>query len=151
MHGAGPERPADLELVRIAIVPDGAFGVLLAEGLPTLPTGLVSLERTYPLCPEVPRGPQLVKVPPGRYVCYRNTYRAGGYETYEISGVPGHSHILFHKGNVEDDSEGCILLGQRFGLVRGCPGVLESAIAHGVFMRLMHDRSSFDLRVRAVT
>ncbi len=151
MDGAGPERPADLELLRIAVTPEGAFGVLLAEGLPTLPTGLVSLERTYPLCPEVPRGSQLVKIPGGRYVCSRTTYHAGGYETYEVTGVPGCSRILFHKGNVEDDSEGCILLGQRFGLIRGYPGVLESAIAHGVFMRLMHDRPSFDLLMRAVT
>ena len=145
--GSGSERPADLELVRIAIKPEGAFGVILAEGLPS---GLVSLERTYPEYGLDPQGPQYVKIPAGRYLCRRTQFHAGGYETYEVTGVIGHSRLLFHRGNVEADTEGCILLGQRFGFVRGSTGILESALAFAVFLRLTAGRSSFEFEVRTV-
>ncbi len=144
--GSGSERPADIELVRVSVAPEGAFGVVLIDGVPP---GLVTLERTYPTDDIRPRGPQYVKIPAGRYLCRRTTFQRGGYETYEVTGVVGHDRLLFHRGNVEGDSEGCILLGQRFGLVRGQPAVLESAIAFAVFMSLVGYRQSFDLAVRA--
>lgn len=145
--GSGTERPADLELVRVAVQPEGAFGVLLAAGLPS---GLVTLERTYPTDDLRPRGPQYIKIPAGRYLCRRTFYNGGGYETYEVTDVIGHSRLLFHRGNIEADTEGCILLGQRFGLVRGSIGVLDSALAFATFLRLTSGRSSFELEVRAV-
>ncbi len=145
--GSGSERPADLELVRVCVAPDGAFGVLLVDGVPA---GPVTLERTYPLLESRPRGPcQYVKIPAGRYRCERTTYHAGGYETFEVTGVVGHDRLLFHRGNVEGDSEGCILLGQRFGLLRGAPAVLDSTLAFATFMAMMGERKSFDLLVRA--
>jgi hypothetical protein len=56
--------------------------------------------------------------------------------------------LLFHLGNVEDDSEGCVLLGQRFGMLRGRPGVLQSGLAFAEFMASMGFRESFGLSVR---
>jgi hypothetical protein len=35
-------------------------------------------------------------------------------ESWEVQNVPGRTDILFHAGNDEDDSEGCILLGFGF-------------------------------------
>jgi hypothetical protein len=32
--------------------------------------------------------------------------------TFEITGVPGHTGILFHMGNYNQDSDGCVLLGE---------------------------------------
>ncbi len=145
--GSGSEQAADLELVRVCVAPEGCFGVILVEGLPC---GLVTAERTYPTDELHPRGPeQYVKIPAGRYACRRTRYERGGYDTYEVTGVVGHSRLLIHKGNTELDSEGCILLGQRFGLVRGAPAVLESAIAFAVFLRLVRDAETFALVVRA--
>ena len=142
--GSASER-ADIELVRVAVAPDGCFGVLLIDGIPA---GPVTLERTYPLVESRPRGPQFVKVPPGRYRCERTRYYAAGYDTYEVTGVLGHSRLLFHAGNVEVDSEGCILVGLRFGQMDTRPGVLSSRLGMAEFMRLTHGRSSFDLLVR---
>lgn len=39
------------------------------------------------------------------------------------------SAVLIHAGNVDDDTLGCILVGQRRGVVRGEPGVLDSVKA----------------------
>ena len=135
---------ADLELVRISVQPEGAFGVLLKAGLPL---GPVTVERTYPLKDSAPRGPQLVKIPPGSYRCERTRYHKGGYDTFEVMGVVGHSRLLFHLGNSETDSEGCVLLGQRFGPYQGT-GILQSRLGFAEFMSFMGSRPSFHLEVR---
>lgn len=45
-----------------------------------------------------------------KYVCKRvNSPRFG--VTFEIIDVDGRTHILFHAGNDEDDTSGCVLLG----------------------------------------
>jgi hypothetical protein len=142
--GSGSER-ADLELVRVAVAPDGCFGVLLIDGIPA---GPVTLERTYPLAESRPGGPQFVKIPAGRYRCERTTFYRGGYESYEVTGVLGHSRLLFHQGNDEGDTEGCILVGSRFGWLGSRPAVLDSRNGFSEFMRLAHGRSGFDLLVR---
>lgn len=143
--GSASER-ADIELVRVAIAPEGCFGVLLIDGVPA---GPVTIERTYPLVESRPRGPQFVKIPSGRYRCVRTMYHRGGYESFEVTGVLGHSRLLWHAGNVEEDSEGCILVGQRFGFLSGRPCVISSRLAFGEFMRLTGGRQSFDLLVRS--
>ena len=132
-------------MVRVSVQPEGAFGVLLRDGIPF---GPVSCERTYPLADSTPRGPQFVKIPPGRYRCVKTRYHKGKYDTFEVTGVTGHSRLLFHLGNSELDSEGCILLGQRFGMDRGTPKVLQSGLAFGEFMSSMGYRAAFDLEVR---
>lgn len=56
-------------------------------------------------------------VQPGRtYECVRgmHTHEDGTqYETFEITGVAGHSGLLFHAGNFQKDSKGCTLCGER--------------------------------------
>ena len=148
MEAAAATKQAELEileLVRIGILPAGAFGVLLWQ---RQPTGLVTLERTYPLDQVHPEGPQFVKIPAGRYRCVRTVYFRGNYDTYEVTGVLGHSRMLFHAGNVEADTEGCILVGQRFGLVGLAMGVLNSRLGFAELMQLVGDRPAFDLLVR---
>lgn len=55
------------------------------------------------------------KLPSGVYKCVKGEHRlahmASTFETYEITNVPGHTNILFHTGNYNNDSEGCVLLG----------------------------------------
>lgn len=53
------------------------------------------------------------KIPAGQYTCEFGPHRlhSGPISTYEVKGVPGHKGILFHVGNTQKDSEGCILLG----------------------------------------
>ena len=90
-----------VELIRVAVLPEGAFGVLKVHGRPVA----LALERTYENLE--------VKIPAGAWRCAPTTYHKGGYATWEIL-VPGHSRLLFHRGNYEADSEGCILVGRAF-------------------------------------
>lgn len=57
------------------------------------------------------------KLQAGTYTCKRSMHRLHGmtqdFETFQIMDVPGHSNILFHWGNYNDDSDGCVLLGRR--------------------------------------
>lgn len=128
------------DLVRGAIHPDGAFGMLVQDGLPFA----LTLERTYGEQLE----PQALKIPPGLYVCRRRAYNRGGYDSYEITGVDGHTLLLFHKGNLEHDSDGCVLLGRRLGLLGGSPAILESSQAFADFMRRTAGRDAWQLRIR---
>jgi hypothetical protein len=56
-------------------------------------------------------------IPAGAYVCLRDFFRRGGYETFEVTGVEGRERILFHRGNTEEDSDGCILIASRLGVL----------------------------------
>ena len=141
MPETGKRTEPDLELVRVSIQPEGCFGVLLVAGLPA---GPVTLERTYPLTASAPRGPQLVKIPPGRYRCARSYFHRGGYDSYEVTGVIGHDQLLFHIANEELDLDGCIGVGQRFSRF----AIRESRLGFAQFMQLMGGRQSFDLLVR---
>lgn len=56
-------------------------------------------------------------IPTGSYVCRRVQSPKFG-ETFEVTDVPGRSHILFHALNTEEGTKGCI------GVCKGM-GVLE--------------------------
>lgn len=136
-----PLPPARFRLDRLAILPEGAFGVLSHAGLPFA----VTLERTYPFA----GGRQMVKIPPGRHACTPTTFHGGKptpYATFEIL-VPGHARLLFHRGNVEDDSEGCVLVAESYGVLQERAAILASAEGFKEFMRLT-DSQPFDLEVR---
>lgn len=136
-----PDGP-ELDLVRVS--PNnsaGAFGVLMEGRNPFA----VTLERTYDHTGRLQR----VKIPPGRWVCRRTHFYRGGYDTYEVP-VPGYSRLLFHKGNVEDDSEGCILVAQRYGVLNGQPAILNSGVAFADFMRRTTGQPEVILTVREV-
>ena len=59
------------------------------------------------------------KLPNGTYLCVRGMHQLEGmhkqFETFEITNVPGHTGILFHVGNFNNDSDGCVLLGDMIG------------------------------------
>jgi uncharacterized protein DUF5675 len=114
---------ARLELRTVALLNEGAFGVLKWHGRPFA----VSLERTFDNL--------RVVVPSGIHRCFRTFYIRGGYPTFEVE-VPGHRRVLFHQGNVEDDSEACILVAESFGELSGRTAVLDSRGGFSEFMRL---------------
>jgi hypothetical protein len=74
-------------------------------------------------------------------------YHRGGYESFEITGVVGHSRLLFHILNREIESEGCVGVGLKFSPFE--PAILESRRGFELFMSLVHGQPSFDLNVRA--
>jgi len=133
-------QPAALfSIVRVAIRRDGAFGVLLFSGYPFA----VSLERTY----DVVGDRHFVKIPPGRYRCVATWYNTGRYRTFEIL-VPGHSRILFHKGNISSDADGCVLVAESYAVFSGMPGIGDSAGGFREFMAKADSRQGFDLEVK---
>jgi hypothetical protein len=90
-----------VELLRVAVLPEGAFGVLKVDGRPVA----LALERTYKNLE--------VKIPAGSWRCVPTVYHKGRYPTWEIL-VPGHSRLLFHRGNWETDLDGCIAVARSF-------------------------------------
>lgn len=72
-------------------------------------------------------------IPDGTYLCRPRFFNAGGYPAIEISGVPGRTTILFHRGNVATDVRGCVVVGAQLGVLAGELAVLNSAAAWSPF------------------
>lgn len=112
-----------LTLQRLVVEDFGALGVLKTSTANGEPERILTctLERTYRTAADAgvaqryerPAGPQFVKVQHGLWTCQRSWFARGGYRTFEVM-APGHSQIKFHKGAIEEHSEGCILLGMAF-------------------------------------
>lgn len=65
------------------------------------------------------------------------------FTTFEVTNVPGHTGILFHWGNSEGDSSGCILLGEyRTGSM-----VFKSKKAFEHFMTKLIGINEFELEI----
>ena len=128
----------DLMLKRVDHREWGIYGVLIG------PTGpfIVTLE-----LPWMDNAQRVSAIPAGVYVCKRvQSPRFGN--TFEVTGVPGRSHILFHAGNSTADSLGCILTGTTFdptGGMDGKQGVTGSKMAWDELMDLQRDVDVFTL------
>lgn len=133
----------NLILRRSSFTSAGIFGALFDEQGNLL---FRTLEHAYP----APKG-FLPKVPIGEYICTRGMHRLEGmvkdFETFEIENVPGHSDILFHTGNVNADSAGCVLLGNVIANTR----LLESRKAFDKFISLTTGLATFNLTVKGDT
>jgi Family of unknown function (DUF5675) len=65
-------------------------------------------------------------IPTGTYTCAPHN-SSDHPNTWELLDVPGRDAVLIHNGNAaEEDSKGCILVGDRFGVIDGFPAVLNS-------------------------
>lgn len=95
-------------------------------------------------------GSYLPKVLPGTYKCVRGQHQLAHMDkpflTFEITGVSGHTNILFHKGNYNDDSEGCVLLGTSITKA-GSWMLSSSAPMFNKFMQLQNNINEFTLTV----
>ena len=88
------------------------------------------------------------KIPNGVYTCVRGPHRlaSGPLEAFEVTGIEGHSGIIFHVGNFNADSKGCILVGER-ALDRPTMVTNSREIFHK-FMDIQSDINEFKLTVR---
>ena len=92
-------------------------------------------------------------VPCGTFKCVRGKHRLHGMnedlETFEITGVPGHTGLLFHIGNYPQiESEGCELVGRTLcGTVKGMM-VVDSRSAFVEFMQSFDGIDEFLLMVQ---
>lgn len=127
-------------LIRVAYIADGTFGVLLDEGVPFC----LTLEREWN---DNKRGESCI--PAGTYICRRVQSPKFG-DTFEVCDVPGRSHILFHIGNIEDDSHGCILTGEMYEKYKGKIAVLASGRGYKEFKERTHFLMEFELEIKNV-
>lgn len=123
-----------LEVKTVAVLSDGCFSVLLWEGRPFA----VSVERTFD------SGQPIIQA--GMYQCTRSHFNRGGYDTFEIE-VQGHDRILFHRGNTEEDSIGCVCIAEKFGILNDKTAVLESVEGFTEFMNKTTGLDSFNMEV----
>lgn len=104
-------------LTRTSYTPQGTFGVLHdAKG--------------YPLCltleePWKDNQQKISCIPVGVYRCV--THNGSKFKNvWRLENVKDREAVLIHAGNTLDDTEGCILVGARFGMVNGKRAVLDS-------------------------
>lgn len=129
----------NLTLIRVSRHEDGTFGVLLHQN--DAPFAL-TLEREW-----LDNRSEVSCIPEGTYICRRVMSPKFG-ETFEVTGVPGRSHILFHTGNVEDDSKGCILVGEQFENFNGKVAILSSKKGFGELMEKFKGIDEFTLSIK---
>ena len=139
----------ELILKRVLWTDDGVIGVLLSGSAPIC----VTLEEEWK---DNERG--ISCIPTGSYLCQLTRTEHHGI-TYEVQGVQNRSAILFHPGNTEADTEGCILLGKEFGYIKEADedtgiveqqlAVLRSKEAYAYFMSVLNGAQTFALHIRA--
>ncbi len=117
------------ELVRLEKSDQGLIGVLRFDGV----VFCMTLE------------PDTTFLKQGSYHCQR-FHGEKWTDTFEIE-VPGHTAVLFHAGNVEADSKGCVLLGSTVGKLKGDRAVLNSGDTFKRFLEVTKDQEFFTLFV----
>ena len=88
-------------------------------------------------------------IPAQQYICQR--YTSPKYpDTFQVLNVPDRDNVLFHAGNFDDDTKGCILLAQHFGKIRGERAVLNSGNTFKSFLAIMAGIKDFHLTIREI-
>ena len=130
----------DLVLNRLERQSQGVFSTLVGTST------LYTCEHAY----QDPAGNWFAKVANGIYTCVRGMHTLDGvhwFSTFEITGVVGHTGILFHSGNTEMDSDGCVLLGLGFSTLNGMKDVYSSVAGFAAFSSWQAGCDSFQLTV----
>ena len=84
-------------------------------------------------------------IPKGSYKCA--PYSSAKYpDVYEVLNVPDRTYILFHWGNYERNTRGCILLGLGSAMMSGEPAIQSSRNGVEYFKELIGD-NEFTLNI----
>ncbi len=83
-------------------------------------------------------------IPKGTYTCKRVDSPKYN-DTFEVMDVEGRDHILFHHGNWERNTMGCILLGL---FTNKIDMVMSSRKARAKFMKYTRDVDEFELEIK---
>ena len=126
-----------LDLVRVGSSSRGTFGVLRFGAVPFV----LTLER-----PWRDNQQRVSCIPAGRYACRKVRSPTFGW-TFEVTGVPNRTHILFHSGNTIEQTEGCILVAEEFSGTWEKPMLASSRRGFLEFLKLMDGVLAFDLVV----
>ena len=116
----------------------GTFGVLLIDAR----VFCVTLEP-----PDLLNASNVSSIPAQQYLCKR--YSSTRYpNTFQIMNVPNRTKVLFHAGNFIKDTEGCVLLARKFGVLKHTRGVLNSGETFKQFMEIMDGVDTFHLTIK---
>ena len=127
-----------VKIIRIESHPEyGTFGVLLING----ESVCVTLERYW-----LNNRPNLSCIYTGQFICKRFNSKEHG-ETFRVLSVYGRYGILFHTGNLMQESRGCILLGEKFGVLYGKRCIRNSKLAFKEFMHKLIKTDQFKLSI----
>lgn len=127
-----------LILKRIAQTEAGTFGVLIHDLHPFC----VTLER-----PWKDNQQNISCIPEGNFIFKRRFSEKRDYEVYEACSVPNRKYIQIHKGNRLSDTNGCILVGEKFEKLGNIYGVFESGKAFNELMGIIGDDWHFMLKI----
>jgi hypothetical protein len=94
-------------------------------------------------------------IPAGNYMCLRcNTSPEYNFkdsprfgDTFVVTDVDGRQYILFHSGNIDDDTHGCILVAEQYGSLHDSTAILSSRQGFGELMSLMKGKNEFELQI----
>ena len=115
---------------------------------PPLDTGIFGVlkDENVPFCVTVENNDYVF--PEDDYLCKRvNSPKFGN--TFEITGIENRSHILFHWGKEEEDSLGCVILGETYTVVNNKEMVgFSKDYAFREFIERTTGIAEFLLRVR---
>jgi len=129
-----------MKLVRRERTAQGIFGELFEDDGTKIADTLEHAYQNY-------AGNWMPKIPRGAYLCKKGEHRLHNmtedFTTFEITGVVGHIDVLFHWGNFNNDSEGCVLLGTG----RTEHMILDSRETFKKFMDALTDTDEFTLQV----
>lgn len=114
-----------IELIRLEESEQGTIGILKLN------------KRVFCFTLEPPdRGniKHISSIPAKQYRCsIYKSHRHG--KTYKVEDVPGRTGIIFHAGNIVDNTGGCILLGSSVGKLKNNRAVLNSGKTFDNFMK----------------
>lgn len=135
----------DMVLRRLNFRDDGILGELVSDDIVSF--SCATLEHAY----TDEQNGWVPKLKSGLYRCVYGTHQLAHhphpFKTFEITNVPGHTNILFHIGNFNNDSEGCVLLGQRMPDGGGSLMISDSKVTFERFMNVQRGVSEFNLTV----
>ncbi len=133
----------NLTLTRYECKDIGIFGDLTDE---TGARVCFTLEHAYDS--GLGNGSYAPKVPSGTYTCKRSQHQLAHmdfpFTTFQIMNVPNHTNILFHSGNFNADSDGCVLVGTTSYQER----LFQSMAAFKKFMEIQNGVDEFTLIVK---
>jgi hypothetical protein len=129
-----------LELVRLETsVEDGTFGILKVNKQIFCST----LELPWKMNEQ-----KISCIPEGQYRVFRYQSPKFG-ATWQVMGVYSRSYVLFHAGNIMEDVEGCILLGQYVDKLRDDRAVKNSGDTFKRFMAETNYTHEMHLTIRS--
>ena len=128
------------KIIRVGTDEEGTFGVLTLNGK----AFCVTLEPQ-----DLDNEDFISCIPVGLYLCKKIVSPRYG-EVFEVQDVPERENILFHAGNRDINTQGCILLGQYFGKLKGDRAVLNSGNTLKLFHAALKDQMSFALHIMEI-